>query len=700
MAWTPIDLVAGLSSDDTPLALEGRFRNANNVRFHKGRAEITAGWERLSTAELSGVCRNVLIWAINGVSTQVAFGTHTHLLVHHNGELADITPEGLAPGLENGTGGGGWGVGPWGVGAWGATVFGDYYPRTWALANWGQDLVAAPRGGALYTWSANAGGEAARVAEAPARSNYMLVTAQRQVVLFGTEEEISGDHNHMCIRGCDFEKLHAWNVTTSNNAFEDVLEGSGRIVAARNFGDGLIVWTGDRAWLGTFVGGAGQTYRWAELHGAPGLLGPNAAVVTRDAVMWLSPDRLLYTLPIGTAAPLLIDCPVHADSLGEFLKETQADKVVLSYTRQTNSVRIDYPDLRDAGGRENSRYLVLNLSDGSWSRGAQARSAFDGGLTNPIGIEPKLNVAPNIGFEADFASSIYTGPGVPGVTVDGLFWGGGVLTKHDGYLLMTVQGPDGVLTISDLALDGSKQAYVEIDLRRKTARGSGVAEDPDGGAIGGGVPTPDVPPWRGTVEFSWSDAGDGGYGSISQAVSDVEVGERRVLRWEMNNLASEAGGPWIGHVIDEVQIRLDSYAGGEFHVYGVRIIGEPVATPSTSVAYYHERGTNADGGPITWSLETNYFALDEDETSMLVRGMKPDFKDQAGTVNLTIFMKDVMGSRDVEQVYGPYPLMVGQGRLDLLAAGKLARFKLEGSSAPASLRLGKSLFDVVPLGTR
>lgn len=61
----------------------------------------------------------------------------------------------LAPGLEDGTGGAGYGTGAYGVGLYGGDNTQAFYLRTWSLDNWGQNLLASPRGGAIYEWAPN-----------------------------------------------------------------------------------------------------------------------------------------------------------------------------------------------------------------------------------------------------------------------------------------------------------------------------------------------------------------------------------------------------------------------------------------------------------------------------------------------------------------------------------------------------------------
>ena len=49
----------------------------------------------------------------------------------------------------------GWGGGPWGTGTWGNGTASTKLMRMWSQANFGQDLVYAIQGGAIYYWNAN-----------------------------------------------------------------------------------------------------------------------------------------------------------------------------------------------------------------------------------------------------------------------------------------------------------------------------------------------------------------------------------------------------------------------------------------------------------------------------------------------------------------------------------------------------------------
>jgi len=51
----------------------------------------------------------------------------------------------------------GWGGGPWGSGTWGVGVNSYNSIQLWSQSNFGEDLIYAPRGGAIYYWDAQIG---------------------------------------------------------------------------------------------------------------------------------------------------------------------------------------------------------------------------------------------------------------------------------------------------------------------------------------------------------------------------------------------------------------------------------------------------------------------------------------------------------------------------------------------------------------
>lgn len=386
----PLDISPGLVSDETPYSVPGTWKDGNNVRPHNGRMEVIGGWEAATASTLTGVCRNVMSWVDNSGIPNIAFGTHSALMVLKDEALADITPTGIGTGNIDSTNAVGYGTGGYGMGTYGGGLT-EYYPRTWSLETWGEYLLASPRGYSIYEWNNDTASVATEVADAPDTIMHMLVTPQRQVLAFGCEEAVSGDFNWLCIRGSDIRDYTNWTITTSNNAFEYILESSGKIIAAQMFGNYVAVWTETSVHLGTFQTDNTQTpWTFDLVADNCGLAGPNAVVVVNQVAYWLTPDLQFYAWQLGTP-PRPINCPISRD-FETNVDTDQLDKVVATSVSAFTEVWWFYPDARD--GDENSRYVALSIPGGQWFRGDVARTAvMDSGTEiYPIFVDYDGNV--------------------------------------------------------------------------------------------------------------------------------------------------------------------------------------------------------------------------------------------------------------------------------------------------------------------
>jgi hypothetical protein len=341
---------------------------------------------------LTGVCRAVFPWTDNAGVLNIGFGTHSRLQLWRGGSLFDLTPtSSFTPGAIDGAGGAGYGTGAYGTGGYGLPSVTDYFPLTWSMAAWGQNLLACPRGQTIFAWSNNTASKATALANAPANVTYMLVAPLNggyQAFALGCNEEVSGTFNPLCIRHSSIRNNTQWSTAASGStAREYILTGGGRIVAGRMCGPYMLVWTSDALFLGTFVGALNQPWRFDRVGRNCGLIGANAAVVVGQTAFWVSPDRQFYRYAVG-GQPEPIPCPIRQD-FADRLAASQGDKVAASSNAEFSEIRFDYPDSRD--GYENSRYLALALSGpdaGAWHRGMMARTAFvDAGPTAyPVGV--------------------------------------------------------------------------------------------------------------------------------------------------------------------------------------------------------------------------------------------------------------------------------------------------------------------------
>jgi hypothetical protein len=318
----------------------------------------------------------VVIHAFPATSTAVGGGT----------AVACRAQVAFSAGNIDGTGGAGYGTGTFSTGTYSSPSTSDYFPRTWSLGAWGQNLIASPRGGAIHCWTNATGVPAAPLLNSPAQVTYCLVAPQDQIFALGCNEEVSKTFNPLCIRHCSVRNNTEWGTGPSTTAREYILPGGGRIVGGRVIGSSILVWTSHALFLGTFLGSLSQPWRFDRVGEKCGLIGANAAVVVGQSAYWLGPDLQFYQYDLG-GAPRPLVCPIR-DEMADNFAQSQGDKATASSISAFGEIRFDYPDARD--GLENSRYLTFSLLEGAWSRGVMARSAFvDAGPSpSPIGVRP------------------------------------------------------------------------------------------------------------------------------------------------------------------------------------------------------------------------------------------------------------------------------------------------------------------------
>jgi hypothetical protein len=380
----PFVLPPGITSDDTSFLSEGRWEDGNNVRPWRGQMQTIGGWVAALDTALTGTCRNILPWTDNDSVLNLAFGTNSKLQVAVGGVLYDITPSGLAAGAVDSAPAAGWGSGTYGSGDYGAPGT-NSLARTWSLSTYGETLIANPRGGGIYQWSNNTASLAVAVTNAPTAVNCALVTPERQILAFGCNEESGGAFNNLCIRGSDIEDITDWTTSSSNNVFEHILEGGGRIITARLFGSYVAVWTDNAVYLGQFLGNPGQAYRFDRVAENSGLIAPNAVVIIDQSAYWLGSDYQFRAWQLG-GVPAIIACPIRNDFKDNVVTD-HVDKIKAATITQYGEVWWHYPDARD--GNENSRYVGVSTIGGEWFRGQMARTAFcDAGVAGwPLGVD-------------------------------------------------------------------------------------------------------------------------------------------------------------------------------------------------------------------------------------------------------------------------------------------------------------------------
>ena len=124
---------------------------------------------------------------------------------------------------------------------------------------------------------------------------------------------------------------------------------------------------------------------------------------------------------------------------------------------------------------------------------------------------------------------------------------------------------------------------------------------------------------------------------------------------------------------------------------------DPIGVTPEGNVYWHERGHSADGGPLSWSIETADQYLSEEQTA-LVLGIWPDVKNQVGPIKVTVISR--LKPQGDESIKGPFVMAAGEDKVDFRCSGRLFRLRFEGASLPAFARLGQIAVSIAPAGKR
>ena len=157
MALIPLNIPAGQYRNGTDYQSQGRWRDANLVRWQEGALRPIGGWRQRGSVDITGVVRSMLVWEDNSNQRRVALGTHNKLFAMTAGNaVSDITPTGFSAGRVDADIFTGYGASTYGSGLYGVPQqdTGTVLRATvWCLENWGEYLLGCTADdGKIYEW--------------------------------------------------------------------------------------------------------------------------------------------------------------------------------------------------------------------------------------------------------------------------------------------------------------------------------------------------------------------------------------------------------------------------------------------------------------------------------------------------------------------------------------------------------------------
>lgn len=292
----------------------------------------------------------------------------------------------------------GWGAGPWSRLGWGSgftTGFGLQL-RLWSQANFGEDLLFSPRGGALYLWQPGGGatpaygtrGVVVSGTDVPSKINQVMVSdTSRIVICFGCNDYGAYDttpQDPLLIRWSEQESYTGWTPAATNQAGSYRLSHGSEIVAALQTRQEIVVWTNASIYSMQYLGPP-FVYGFTLLADNVSLVSPNAMATAAGAVYWMGVDKFyiysgrVETLPCSVRQFIFND--INRDQEAQFNAGTNEgySEVWWNYCSK-NSTVVD-------------RYVIFNYLDRVWYYGTLDRTAW---LDSPLRQYPMAATAGNI----------------------------------------------------------------------------------------------------------------------------------------------------------------------------------------------------------------------------------------------------------------------------------------------------------------
>ena len=264
----------------------------------------------------------------------------------------------------------------WGVDTWGAGTFGSATSlsltnqlRLWTIDNFGDDVIAAPRGGPLYYWdeSSGLGTRAVLASSRSGASNTPVAVSQllmsdvdRHVIALGCNPIGSSTIDPLLVRFSDAENAVDLTPTATNSAGGVRLSTGSLIVGGLQTRQEILIWTDVGVVSMRFVGQP-FIFSFNEIATGMSLISPNGAA-TASGVVYFMDDGAFYQYA-GSVQKL--PCTVLDYIFSDFNK-AQAYKVFAAPNPKYNEVIWFYPS---ASSTEIDRYVTYNYLENSWSIG-------------------------------------------------------------------------------------------------------------------------------------------------------------------------------------------------------------------------------------------------------------------------------------------------------------------------------------------
>lgn len=291
------------------------------------------------------------------------------------------------PAVGVGYGLGGYGLGGYGTGVVPASQTGSEITSTdWTMGNWGEILIACPKGGGIYQFDPTGGFQnAGLITGAPIFNTGMFIAMPEQmIVAFGStvQTALGPQQDPMEVAWCDVSNFNQWSALSTDQAGKFRLSPGSMIVGGRQGPNNALLWTDLDLWTMSYLGPP-LVWGFNKVTGGSGLLALRAHCELGGNVMWMGQNNFYQAGPNGVG---ILPCPVW-DAVFQNINRTYQSKCWAWANSVQDEAWFFYPSAASIG--ECDSYAKVK-SGSFWDYGLMARSTGinQSVLGNPIAATP------------------------------------------------------------------------------------------------------------------------------------------------------------------------------------------------------------------------------------------------------------------------------------------------------------------------
>lgn len=274
----------------------------------------------------------------------------------------------------------GYGAGLYGVGLYGTALTsstGETYPRIWFVDRFGDNIVMTPGNeSGCYTWDGGTNTAPTLIANAPTDINYLFVS-DNILVTFGHDVENE-------IFASDQGDYTQWTASSTNQVFQDIIEGAGRFISHCPVDGYNLIYTEQQTYTMKYIGGT-AIWQILPLDTAIGLIAPMARVSVNGIAYWVGQDNF-YMFRGGKIE--VIPCNFAPESsilryVFKNLNYSQRFKIFAGYNEEYDEIWFHYPS---GSSNECDRVARFNRKLQCWMPDELDRTAWEyptQSLSNP-----------------------------------------------------------------------------------------------------------------------------------------------------------------------------------------------------------------------------------------------------------------------------------------------------------------------------